>query len=668
MLSGLLAGCGKSSDETAADTGEPPEYTLSTRDPFEPPTDRLEGSGVEGCALYREERCEGGQRQVCAVYDPSAGAFVETPDADLERVLDYERWYELYHSPDGQTAERDFVAETPAGTPEEEWGSLEHFSNYNGFGDSAIWTGVALNAFLLRYLETGTEADYQRMEDKVRALLLNFEVTGVDGYLARAHALQVESGAEKTDAHLVEYASDDFRVRPIEDPGSIEGLPEDYLAAGAAPIWRGNPSIDQYTGPMVALPAAWGLLRDEGLKDDVTRHLTCYLKRLRRVEIINLQENPDAVAAVEALLGGGAVSLDEDDINFAELDTIVAYYLQQLNDESAAEDFEFGCPDTIATEPELVIDASDDDFAVELVSFALNLASADLELAGGIDHLYAPSVRGGDAVHLMHLAAMGWHFTGEQQYKDFLERELVGQIRTVEVAGTAGALVLPSWCRSFYGDHITIAPTWALTNLLEDSPLRDAIVGVLAGEMWDKLASNLGNAKFELMIGAAAGDDTIAAAGAARVLDFGGNGGVFHDPRRSYTVTWDEAVEAVGEDPVCPTEEERGRCEDGFEVLGVTIPGESITGECTGAQGECELSTGCVEAESPSAIPVPQRPYTDFLWQRNPFELGKEYGAQGQSQSPGLDLIESYWLARHYDLIGAGEGQVLAWEDMGACE
>ena len=65
-----------------------------------------------------------------------------------------------------------------------------------------------------------------------------------------------------------------------------------------------NSSIDQYSGPMVALPAAWGLLRDDGVKDRVAHQLTCYLKRLQRIEVRNLQQRPDLFEAVMAALGG----------------------------------------------------------------------------------------------------------------------------------------------------------------------------------------------------------------------------------------------------------------------------------------------------------------------------------------------------------------------------
>jgi uncharacterized protein (TIGR03437 family) len=48
-------------------------------------------------------------------------------------------------------------------------------------------------------------------------------------------------------------------------------------------------------------------------------------------------------------------------------------------------------------------------------------------------------------------------------------------------------------------------------------------------------------------------------------------------------------------------------------------------------------------------IPVPLRPPTDFLWQRNPFQLAG--GGNGFIEEPGIDYILPYWMARYYGVI-----------------
>ena len=48
-------------------------------------------------------------------------------------------------------------------------------------------------------------------------------------------------------------------------------------------------------------------------------------------------------------------------------------------------------------------------------------------------------------------------------------------------------------------------------------------------------------------------------------------------------------------------------------------------------------------------IPVPQRPTTDFLWQRSPFLLYG--GGVGLVENAGIDFILPYWMGRHFGVI-----------------
>jgi len=54
-------------------------------------------------------------------------------------------------------------------------------------------------------------------------------------------------------------------------------------------------------------------------------------------------------------------------------------------------------------------------------------------------------------------------------------------------------------------------------------------------------------------------------------------------------------------------------------------------------------------SEACAPIPVPQRPPTDFLWQRDPFQL--KGGGSGLIESNGIDYILPYWMARYYGVI-----------------
>jgi len=62
--------------------------------------------------------------------------------------------------------------------------------------------------------------------------------------------------------------------------------------------------------------------------------------------------------------------------------------------------------------------------------------------------------------------------------------------------------------------------------------------------------------------------------------------------------------------------------------------------------------------EACDPVPVPQRPPTDFVWQRNPFNLMG--GGFGTIEGAGIDYILPYWMARYYGVIASGDSVVSA--------
>jgi hypothetical protein len=652
------------------------------------PADPLAGSGLASCPIYQEERCQAGRLLRCALYDPGPGEFVAAPDPLLERVLSYDRWYDLHLSPNGLTAERTFNRAMPGGAPEAEWSAPESFGGWAGEGDAAIWTGMALVADTFRYAATGTLADYQRMEDKTRALLRAFEVTGVPGYLARHHFLRVPPGTPPSDRVMMKAAEAGAlggRDLPMEAPETIAGLPGEYATGvpdGAGglvqgePWWHGHPSIDQYTGPMTAFPLVYNLLRDEALKAAIVHHLTCYLKRLRRLEIRNLQDSPQVLAELTGFFAGADARFDPDDIDLTTLDTLVAYYHPNLNRANAAT-FDRTCPDDVAWRATRVIDASAMSFMSDMLELAADISTtSDSMRPNGIDHFYIVNVRGGDASHMLHLAAMAFYLTGDERYWRFLEQELVGRLRAPEVALTMMAFRLPDWCFRFYGDHITYNTHWQLLTLLRDSPLRDTMLRVMEEEAWQKALHDHRSAKFNVMYAStvpatlATGRDRAIEEAVAQLVDFGGNGGTLNAPRRTYSRDRQAVIDALpaGITLRCPSEDERRRCEEGGDLFGVPLESADISHPCDGRPGECALETGeCAHALASAGLPPRLRRYADFMWQRSPFDLGEQVAVEGHKQSPGTDLSEPYWMARHYGILTEGAGQVLAWQDMGTC-
>ena len=76
----------------------------------------------------------------------------------------------------------------------------------------------------------------------------------------------------------------------------------------------------------------------------------------------------------------------------------------------------------------------------------------------------------------------------------------------------------------------------------------------------------------------------------------------------------------------------------------------------------------CAETLASGPLPPTLRPWEDFMWQRSPFKLGAAYPVEGVKQSPGLDLTETYWMARYYGFIEEGDAAVLGWRSVGGCE
>jgi hypothetical protein len=71
-------------------------------------------------------------------------------------------------------------------------------------------------------------------------------------------------------------------------------------------------------------------------------------------------------------------------------------------------------------------------------------------------------------------------------------------------------------------------------------------------------------------------------------------------------------------------------------------PTRDVWVDLRGKYKACDSDRAC------EVIPVPERVRTDFLWQRSPFLLYG--GGSGRIESPGIDFILPYWMARHYGM------------------
>ena len=64
---------------------------------------------------------------------------------------------------------------------------------------------------------------------------------------------------------------------------------------------------------------------------------------------------------------------------------------------------------------------------------------------------------------------------------------------------------------------------------------------------------------------------------------------------------------------------------------------------------DTKLVKNCSSTDACDPIWVPIRPSTDFLWQRDPFQLTG--GGYGTIESAGIDYILPYWMGRYYGVI-----------------
>ena len=198
-------------------------------------------------------------------------------------------------------------------------------------------------------------------------------------------------------------------------------------------------------------------------------------------------------------------------------------------------------------------------------------------------------------------------------------------------------------------------------------------------EVWQKRIVNQRHIKFNLLYSVstpeelATGKSVALAQFLADLPQLSGNSLdplVPDDPRRNYDVPRSYVIDNLPSDTAlrCPLDAERDFCEKGFEILGIQFPIESISGPCEGYPGECSFSDGMCSRPLPTnGLPPKLRFYEGSWYGSSPFEFGRTYPVQGTVQSPGLELIEPFWIARLYGVLDNGVGQILVWKPDGTC-
>ena len=609
-------------------------------------------ASVQSCAVYDDT--QGGQR--CRFYDRKAGAFVDDAAVDplVRRTYLFERWTDKYLRVEGQVVERRHTGPMRPEDPESKWSQEQYLESYDDYGDSANWTGHGGIAATFRYASTNTPADYERMLSFVRADVMDFEATGMDGYLARFHMAAVPPGTRIRNGYAMV-------VRGDPDPGRFDipasklaqfpgyyqqGIPTADAAAvtPARPSWEGHVSIDAYSGPWNLFPLAYPLVKDPALKAQMVRHFTCSLKRLRIAKVVNLSKNDQLRQDFGRYLTAGVLNADPGDPDLTKLDEIWAFYLPQFNVNSKA-DYPADCPDKMATEPTDVIDLNEPGYTGKLLLFFLRQGDGDKKDA--IDFAFYPSARAGDSVQLDALSLAAYHMTGDTQYLDWREKVLFGQAKAKEIQRTVGGFNFPKACSSYY--RIQNVYTSHLHRLLTDN---DPDSKAFARLIWDtkyalKEVGPLNDSMFEILYAGTTGQAGPRLERAlSEVRSFGGTEALPESPRRNYARD-NEADPPPGYTIGPPSAAEVALCSEGVTLLGVHIPGDPPSPSARFAD---------------RALPLMKRPTQCFAWEKDPFDAVRAPGPEesGRQMYEGLDLSMPYWFGRYFGSF-TDPGVVLAW-------
>ncbi|MCB9727890.1 MAG: hypothetical protein H6746_05310 [Deltaproteobacteria bacterium] len=663
---------------TAEVDSGPPALETPTFSAYAPRPTSILPPALESCAVIRDTTCTGGTTRTCALYDTVAGEWAAEVPPMTEQAFVFDRYFDRYHQANGQSMDLRFTRPVLAGTPEAEWSKPEYFERYDGFGDASGWTGTALWAAAARYQVTGTPADYQRMLGKLEAMAFMYEVTDVPGLLARSHWAMLPEGAPRPLGHWGESigafevgdGKDGHFSFPIAERFH-DRLPTYYLTQvtidgqdyPTTPRVQSDASRDMYVRSLPGILLAWDMLA-EGPREDAVRatlreEIPCTLNRMKKGHIIHLQENPDVLEAVTTYFAGPHLQLDPGDLDFAALDELVFYVLEQPSP-LHLDAFDRACPSgpPRTFDPALELDAADPLFLLRLAE----LASRE-QRQGEVPIQFSMhvSIRASDALFISQWALTAHYLTGDTAYLDFLA-ELMASIPYQQVLDTLGAFQLPRWCAPHYAPSITYP---SLYNVLarvdrEAYPVFWRMLSTVARvEGWDKENGPRDDAFWGILYGRMVTAETdpqrdARTAGAVALLaTYGMNPDDKLEPDRSYPRNFvDHPDPEITLEEIAPGDPEWALCEEPVNVLGLEIPAPKIDG---------------IPIRAVDPLPLAKRIGGTLLWQMDPWMVQREYGGVGMDhQWPMLGMFTPYWIGRSDGLITEGRGLALAWKDTGA--
>ncbi len=616
------------------------------RVPIRPPAPLTLPTGLQPCSLLGQ--VDGGSQ--CRVYDLTRDAFEDegdgTPDDSLvRRAFLYERWLDLYNAPEKEVVVRNMTRAMAPTDPESVFGDDQYLGLNDDHGDSAGFGGRGQVAALFRYAVTGSEADRERLEDWVRGSVMQWDATGMDGYLARFHYAGVTAGTPLKNGYAMNVR-DPGDTNAFDIPASaLQNMPAYYQTGidingtltPVQPSWEGHTSIDAYAGPMDAWPLAYDHIQDVSLRQKMARHYSCFLKRLKPFKIINISSSPSLQASIiQYLAGTGVLHQDPDEPDLTQLDSVWAFYLPQYNNASAAT-YDTTCPDHLSFDADDAdtVDVSQPGFEEGLLTFFLRQDGTDTNQS--IDFAYFPSVRSGDAMMLLAYAEGAYHLTGDIEFLNWRDQVLIGKTNANGIARTTGSFVLPKACRTYYRDP-NVYTAWFMRTMLlgNDEDIRAEAVYDWEKKLEPKEEAGLGDTLFSVY---ASGATDEYAPGyfdiPSELYSFGGTKEVLDSPRRNYSTDLTQSPPA-GITISTPPQSDIAICDTPISVLGISIPADPADPNAL----YCS-----------AAPPVMARPPDNWIWEKDPFTAVRINGDSGHQQYPGLDLSEPYWAARYFGVL-----------------
>ncbi|MBS2022253.1 MAG: hypothetical protein JST92_07570, partial [Deltaproteobacteria bacterium] len=615
-----------------------------TRTPLAPPAPAALPADVTSCNLLGDKQ----NGKECRLYDTQAKAFVDdtgygaasTTEASVaRRAFLYDRFLDLYAAPEHQVMVRNMNTAMAPSDPESRYADDQFMGFWDDRGDSAGFAELSLLEAAMRWKTTGTDADYQRLEDYVRGLYLQAEATGMPGYMARYHFAGVPPGTHilgKYSMHWRDPADTTQYSIPASQlaqfPGYYTaGLDVDGVHIATTGSWEGHNSIDSYAGLMNGYPLVHDLIKDPALKAGMVKHFTCFLKRLRIFKVTNLTKNPDLQAALRNYLQTGVLNFDADDPDLTKVDQLWGFYLPQYNVNSAAT-YPRECPSTgpaFDADPSETVDVTQPGYLNKLVPILLRLADTG-DGKDAMDFEYFPGTRSGDAIMMRTYAVSAYHMTHDPIWLQWGSQVLDGQNNAREVEKTTGAFVLPKACRSYFRTYSLYGSLFLRMLIDTDPDERAHAVELFERKFNQKEMLGLGDSWFQIVRHAAQGtkDDELTHA-LSEILSFGGTKDLLDTPRRNYSVDL-----TVNTPPGLTTgpapQSEIDVCTTPITVLGFTIP------------------TPPPDPNDRFSNPAPllmDRPPDNYIWEKDPFRARKLNGDSGQQQYPGPDPTHPYYTA-----------------------